>query len=146
MSTQNKIARELSFWRAALVAAALWVLIPSSVFLAPHAVTFLPTAQGGYEVAFARATRFGDVRASWHAEIRARAECDDQDDGLTLYEERGLAVVPFALSDKLAACIEPGTPFAFVTTLTVYLAGLIPLRPSQSVFYCRGIAQPCEEV
>jgi len=136
----------LSVWRAALVAAALWVLIPSNVFLSPHAVTFLPTAQGGYEVGFARATPFGDVRASWHAEIRARAECEAQGKGLSVYEDRGLAVVSYKLSPALAACLEPGTPFAYVTTRTVYLAGLIPLRSSQSVFYCRGLGRPCEQV
>ncbi|MFG6535683.1 hypothetical protein ACGYK5_17800 [Sulfitobacter sp. 1A16787] len=137
-----RLARELTFWRAALVCAAIWSLVPSSLFLRPHSLTVSAVA-GGYEAAFARATPLGSVRAAWHTEVQGRVECDAQDDGLTRYEARGLEVVPFRIEPGLAACLGPDQPFAYVTTHTVFLAGLVPLRPATTVWLCPALGKPC---
>lgn len=137
------LGREMTFLGLMLVSFAIWVMLPTGLFLRPLSLEVRAGPAGGYQAAFARETPFGAVRASWHTEIQSLSECEQSGTGLTYYEARGTRVVPYDLSARLAACIVPGVPFAVVTWRQAYVLGVVPLRPSQTVFFCRHLGAPC---
>ena len=114
---------------AMVAGAALWVVVPSSLFIHPISLTI--DAEGISR--FTRELPLGEVRARWHSEITLidgeEFECNSGDWQFANYQQVPGNTVTYGSGDWADACFAAGPPFYITTTRQVLLFNVIPLRP-----------------
>lgn len=131
---------------AAIVTAlvALWIVLPSSVFLRPVGYQL-----DGAMMTFVRDVPFGQVTATWGTELRTSTlqECHAAG-GPTPYQTgaegaRYAVVVRYPLQPQLWPCVDGVWPVVVSQTHQVSAFGGVPLRASESIWICPENGRPC---
>lgn len=137
-----------------LILAALWLAIPSSVFIWPKAMIY-----DGRIATLQRETPFGPVYTEWNREMYVSGthmEChaparierhqkvpgDLGDDGNPVGEN----TVTWIEGDWAIPCLRAEPPIIVTNTWRVLLFGIVPLRPTQLVTTIEKSLSPCDRV
>ena len=103
---------------------ALWLLIPSTVFLQPKSVNYI-----GRDATFVREVPFGGVHAHWITEVYVLSsdkECSV--DGVSFYQYKENSTVKYKVHENLWPCMDAFGEKVIYHSWSVRLLNMIPLR------------------
>lgn len=125
------------FFLFIVVAAVVWFVLPSSLFIRDISLTV-----EGSRVQYVRETPFGTVDARWRSEITLIGddafECSSGDWEQATYQQQPGNTVTYNLGDWADDCIAAGPPFYLTTTRQVLAYGILPLRQTRQVTEIQG--------
>jgi len=123
----------------------LWFAVPSSVFFKPINMAAMKTEDGRWVIVSERILPFGAVSGHTQAFIQVLGREDGQEcqwDTASLYIPRDKNVTRYDVTDWAGHCLDAGPPISVRFTRTVYLFGVIPLRPVHYSFMINPEAVP----
>lgn len=117
---------------ALILSVFVWFIVPSSVFYQPVNMAVVKNPQGRWIAIAERRLPWGPKYGRTQALIQVLGREDGQECQWTtegLFVPRDNNVTRYDITEWAAPCLDSGPPISILFSRTVYLGGIIPLRP-----------------
>ena len=120
-----------------VLVAVLWLSFTSEIFYKPLNMTVIKTEDNHWIAVSERILPFGAVSGRTHAFIQVLGREDGQEcqwSTDTLFAPRPNNITRYDITYWAGECLDQGPPISVRFSRTIYLGGLIPLRPVHYTF------------